>query len=170
MLKIENHVLGVTDEKIPLETSEDHRRATQRMAAQARRHIAIISHDLDPAIYDTQEFVDAVKQLVLLNRFTHVRILVFDPLSIVKRGHRLFELMLHLTSFIEFRVPGFEHDGFNEALFIADETGYILKTTAERYEGSLNFNDARSARILMKQFDDMWSKARPDPNLKRVSL
>jgi len=34
----------------------------------------------------------------------------------------------------------------------------------------LNFNDPRSARILMKQFDEMWRKAKPDPNLKRVSL
>lgn len=170
MLKIDNHILGETDEKIRLESSEDHRQATQRMAEQARRYLAIISHDLDPAVYDTRKFVDAVKQLVLLNRFTQVRVLVFEPLSIIKRGHRLFELMLHLTSFIEFRVPSFEYDGFNEGLFIADETGYILKTNVERYEGSLNFNDARSARILMKQFDEMWGKARPDANLKRVSL
>jgi len=170
MLKIQKHILGVTDEKVPLESSEDHRRATQRMTEQARRFLAIISPDLDPAVYDTQEFVDAVKRLVLLNRFTHVRVLVFDPLAIVKRGHRMFELMLHLTSFIEFRVPGFEYDSFNETLFIADEAGYIIRRSAERYEGSLNFNDPRSARILMKQFDEMWRKAKPDPNLKRVSL
>lgn len=170
MLKIENHVLGRTDEKIPLDSSEDHRQATRQMAEQARRSLAIISRDLDPAIYDTAEFVDAVKQLVLLNRFTHVRALVFDPLAIVKRGHRLYELMLHMTSFIEFRVPSFEYDGFNESLFIADESGYILRTSMDRYEGALNFNDARSARILTKQFNEMWGKAKPDPNLKRVHL
>jgi hypothetical protein len=170
MLKIENHILGRTDEKIAIESSEDHRQAALRMAEQTRRSIAIISRNLDPSVYDTAEFVEAVKQLVLLNRYTHVRALVFDPLSIVKRGHRLFELMLSLTSFIEFRVPSFEYDGFNEPLFVADEVGYILRSSMERYEGALNFNDALGARILMKQFEEMWGKAKPDPNLKRVNL
>lgn len=170
MLKIENHILGRTDEKVRIDSSEDHRQAALSMAGQARRSIAIISHDLDPSVYDTPEFVEAVKQLVLLNRFTHVRALVFEPLAIVKRGHRLVELMMNLTSFIEFRTPSFEYNGFNESLFVADQAGYILRTSADRYEGTLNFNDARSARILMKKFDEMWGRAKPDPNLKRVSL
>jgi hypothetical protein len=170
MLNFTHHILGETDEKVSIDTSEEHRGAALRMAQQARSNIAIISRELDPVIYDTPDFLEAVKQLVLLNRYTHVRAMVFEPLAIVKRGHRLYELMLDLTTHIEFRVPSNEYSGFNESLFVADETGYILRNNAERYEGSLNFNDRRSARILMKKFEEMWGKAKPDPNLKRVNL
>ena len=96
--------------------------------------------------------------------------MVFEPQIIMKYGHRLVDMMLDLTSFIEFRVPSYEYDDFDESLFVADETGYILRTSAERYEGHVNFNDKRSARILMKKFEEMWEKAKPDPNLKRVIL
>ena len=170
MLSFENHILGETDEKIAIDSSNDHRTAALRMAQQAKRGIAIISRELDPPVYNTPEFVEAVKQLVLANRYTHLRAMVFEPLTIVKRGHRLVDLMQNLTSFIEFRVPSFEYDGFNESLFVADDTGYILRTSADRYEGSVNFNDKRSSRILMKKFEEMWGRAKPDPNLKRVSL
>lgn len=170
MLNLDNHILGVTDEKIAIASSEDHRSAAQALAQQAQRHIAIISRELDPPAYDTPEFVEAVKQLVLSNRYTHLRAMVFDPLTIVKHGHRLHKLMLNLTSFIEFRVPGPEFSAFDESLLVADDTGYILRTSAERYEGFINFNDRRSARILMKQFEEMWARAKPDPNLKRLHL
>jgi len=170
MLNFNRYILGETDEKVSIDTSEEHFGAALRMAEQARSNIAIISRELDPPIYDTPEFVEAAKRLVLLNRYTHMRIMVFDPLALVKRGHRLYELMLNLTSFIEFRVPSDEYDNFNESLFVADETGYILRNNAERYEGSLNFNDRRNARVLIKKFEEMWGKAKPDPNLKRVNL
>lgn len=170
MLNFENHILGVTDEKIAIDSSSDHRLAALRMTEQAKSNIAIISRELDPPVYNTPEFVQAVKQLVLANRYTHLRAMVFEPQTIMKYGHRLVDLMLDLTSFIEFRVPSFEYDDFNESLFVADETGYILRTNAERYEGSVNFNDKRSSRILMKKFEEMWEKAKPDPNLKRVML
>jgi hypothetical protein len=170
MLSFENHTLGVNDEKIAIESSGDHRLAALRMAQQAKSNIAIISRELDPPVYNTPEFVEAVKQLVLANRHTHLRAMVFEPQIIMKYGHRLVDMMLDLTSFIEFRVPSYEYDDFDESLFVADETGYILRTSAERYEGHVNFNDKRSARILMKKFEEMWEKAKPDPNLKRVIL
>ncbi len=170
MLTFEEHNLGQTDEALSLESSEEHRRATLKMAQRCRRSMEIISHTLDPYVYDTPEFVDAARQLALQHRFARIRILVFEPLTIVKRGHRMVDLMQNLPTYIEFRKPGFEYDGFSESVFIADGTGYILRTTAERYEGTLNFNDKRASSILQRKFDEMWERSRQDPNLKRVSL
>jgi hypothetical protein len=170
MLSFENHTLGVTDEKVAIESSSDHRLAALRMAQQAKNNIAIISRELDPPVYNTPEFVEAVKQLMLANRHTYLKAMVFEPQTIMKHGHRLVDMMLDLTSFIEFRVPSFEYDDFDESLFVADEIGYILRISAERYEGFANFNDKRSSRILMKKFEEMWETAKPDPNLKRVML
>jgi len=170
MLTFEKHNLGETDEMLYVKTREEHRLATLKMAQCCRRNMEIISHALDPHVYDTPEFVDAARRLTLQHRYARIRILVFEPPTIVKRGHRMIELMQNLPSYIEFRKPGFEYDGFNESVFIADATGYILRTAAERYEGTLNFNDKRASSILRHKFDEMWERSRQDPNLKRVSL
>jgi len=140
------------------------------MAKQAERSIDIIDRELDPAVYNNPEFAEAVKQLLLKNRYSSVRVLAHEPLIIVRRGHRLVDLAMQLTSFMEIRVPNYEHADFNESLFIADTAGYIQRTNAERYEGKLNFNDKRIARILAQQFDEMWGRSRPDPNFRRALL
>ena len=80
------------------------------------------------------------------------------------------DLALNLTSFIEFRKPETEFKTFNESLFIADTTGYIHRHSTERYEGTLNFNDKRLSKILTERFEEMWGRATPDPNLKRVHI
>lgn len=170
MIRLEDCKLGETDEALALDTSEQVALATLTMVTQARRSLDIISRDLDPTIYDKPDFVEAVRQLVLKSRYTKVRLLVHEPMQIVKRGHRLVDLAMHLTSFIEIRVPDNEHANFNEALLIADALGYIHRQNGERYEAKLNFSDGRTARILSKQFDEMWIKGRTDQNFKRTFI
>jgi len=74
------------------------------MVQQAGRSLHIISRDLDPTIYNTQEFVDSVKKMLLKSKNNRVQILVSDPGKIVKRGHRLIDLSMMLTSFIEIKM------------------------------------------------------------------
>lgn len=162
--------MGETGELVSVKTGDDHRLASFMMASQTKRTLDIISRLLDPPVYDTDEFVDAVKRLVLSNNRAQIRIVVFEPQTIVHHGHRLVDLALNLTSFIEFRKPNTEYNSFNESLFIADATGYIHRNSAERYEGTLNFNDQRLSKILTDKFEEIWGKSTPDPNLKRVHL
>ena len=170
MQVFKNHRLGETDEMVSVTTSDDNRLASYLMASQAKRTLDIISRRLDPPVYDNEEFVESVKKLILYNTRAQIRILVFEPKTIVQYGHRLLDLGLNLTSFIDFRKPNNEFNSFNESLFIADRTGYIHRNSAERYEGTLNFNDKRLSKILTDQFDEMWEKSVQDPNLKRVHL
>lgn len=168
--KIDNYVLGDTDDVLMLEKSEEHTLASQMMAQQSSRTIEILSQNLDPVIYNTVEFTEAIKRLVLKSKYVKVRVLVHDPQAVVKRGHRLVNLAMHLSSYIEIRVPSFEHANFKESIFIADTTGFIHRINPERFEGKLNFNDKRTSRILLRQFDAMWEKSRSDPNFKRALL
>ena len=170
MYGFNDHQLGKTSEVINLETRDENRQASNIMVSQARRTLEIISRKLDPHIYDTDEFVEAVKRMVLNNSRAQVRILVFEPQTIVRHGHRLIELGLQLTTFIEFRKPDNEFSAFNESLLVADNTGYIHRDSAERYEGTLNFNDKRVSKLLADKFEDMWAHSKPDQNLKRVHL
>lgn len=170
MHKFEDYILGETDDTLLIDRSEDNTLASLMMVKQADRTIDIISREMDPVIYNTPEFAETIKQMVLKNKKSKVRILAHEPTLIVRRGHRLVDLAMQLTSFIEIRVPSFEHANYSDSLFIADTTGYIHRLNPERYEGKLNFNDKRISRILTHQFDEIWDKSRSDPNFKRTLL
>jgi len=170
MIKFEDCRLGETNEALAIDTSEQVAQVSMEMVRQGKRTLDIISRELDPAIYNTAEFTAAVKQLVLQSRNNRVRVLVHEPLRIAKRGHRLVDLAMHLSSFIEIRVPDREYADFNEAILVVDSTGYIHRINGDRYETKLNFNDGRTARILTRQFDDMWEKSRTDQNFKRTHI
>ena len=68
------------------------------------------------------------------------------------------------------RKPAPEYKKFNEAVLIADEIGYLFRENVERYKGKVNFNSRRESKYLLEVFDDMWEKAKPDPNLRRMHI
>ena len=166
----ENHTLGIEEDDIAISTSDEHKMAAIRMAQQIRRSVVIISRELDPLVYNLPEFVEAIKRSLLNNRRATVRVIVFEPQTIVRRGHLLLDLAANLPSFIEFRKAGKGYDNFNESLYIADETGYVYRTSAERFDGIINFNDKRKSKVLMDVFEEMWGRATPDSNLRKLSL
>jgi len=170
MNTFDNYELGRTDDAVSIETREDNFLAIIKMVQQCRNTIEIISHNLNPAIYDTVDFVEATKHMILNNRHAKVRILAFETQAIIRRGHRLVDLAMDLSSFIEFRTPGQEFRSFNEALFIADSTGYIHRFSAERFEGTVNFNDHRVSKYLRQHFEEMWDKSTTDMNFRRLSI
>ena len=170
MYDIEDYRLGETNKLLQLETRADNIQVANHMANQCQRSLFIISRKLDPAVFDTTEFADAVKYLALRHRRALIRIIVFEPDAIVKRGHRLLELSGRLSSFIEFRKAHYTFDSYNECLILADATGYIHRKNGELYEGTLNFKDRRTSRHLLNKFTDMWEMATPDPEFRKMML
>jgi hypothetical protein len=161
-------VLGQTTGKLRVDSSDKIRDLSLAMVSQARRLLDICSRHLDPLLYDNPPFVDAVKRLALASRMSRVRIIVLDPGPLVSRGHRLIELAGHLSSFIEIRCPGPDHRDFNEAMLIADETGFIHRLMADRFEGAASFDDPPEALELLRKFDEIWERGEPDPNFRRL--
>ena len=170
MHDIEDYRLGETDKLLQLEKRADNILVANHMANQCQRSLNIISRKLDPVLFDTIEFYDAVKYLALRHRKAQIQIIVFEPDAIVKRGHRLLELSGKLSSSIELRKAHYSFNDYNECLMVADATGYIHRENCERYEGTLNFKDRRRSNILLKQFTDMWELATPDPNFRKMLL
>ncbi|MGH8582999.1 MAG: hypothetical protein ACREWG_09460 [Gammaproteobacteria bacterium] len=163
-------VLGETRTLIGLSGSADNRELAIRMAAQCRRGIDIVSRHLDPAVYDEQAFVTAVKAMVLTHTRSRVRILVLNTALLVQRGHRLLELAIQLSSFIELRTPAPEHREFNAAILVADQLGFIYRPLSDRYAGNASFCARKTARGLTQRFDELWQYAVPDPNLRRLQV
>ncbi|MBF8269153.1 MAG: uncharacterized protein HW386_862 [Gammaproteobacteria bacterium] len=170
MQTFENNQLGQTDDTIDIASRDENRLAVVKMTQQCQRTIEIISRQLDPDLFDTSEFLDAVKAMVLKNRRASVRILVFEPKTIVSRRHRLIDLVRTLPTYMQIRVPPPEYKDFSEMVFVADTTGYLHRLYTERFEGKTNFSDKRVAKYLVKEFNEMWDKATQDTNLRQLSI
>lgn len=163
-------VLGGSDREFEVDRVEPLREVALELAAQARRTLDIVTRQLDPPLFDREDFVEAVKRLALSSRRAEIRVLLLDPATVATRGHRLVHLAQRLTTFIQLRVPPAEYREFNEAWIVADGAGYAYRRFSDRYEATVNFHDPRQSLRLTNRFDEIWQRANPDPNLRRLHL
>jgi len=169
MLDYSKLILGEIQTSIELDSSASQREAAVALVSQAQRSVDIFTRDLDKKIYDNRNFLDAVQNLVV-NQHGLIRILVKDSGNAVKYGHRLIALSQRLTSFIEIRKVVEDYREYNEAFLIADETGFVHRKHADRFEGIARFNAAKEAMNLLVFFNEVWRHSAPDPNLRRIYL
>ncbi|MGH8580938.1 MAG: hypothetical protein ACREVK_12760 [Gammaproteobacteria bacterium] len=170
MNEFEQCVLGETAELFRVKSSEELRRASLRLVQQCKRRLDLVSRHLDPAVYDSAEFQDALKRLARRSRHAQIRIVILDPQPLVSGGHRVLDLAQRLSSVVHLRVPAEEHRHFNEAFLVADGTGVIYRKLSDRFQGTVNFSDRSEALELQRRFEEIWDKALPDPNFRRLGL
>lgn len=162
--------LGEDKTVYELDSSEELRDTSLAMVRQSSRNVYLYTRNLDHAIYDTSEFVEAVSEMVRNHRNAHLHVLVRDSDQAVKHGHRLVLLGQRLSSSIQFRVPAEEYKAFNEAFMVVDETGYIRRELSDRYEAEACFHDPLTARNLRDFFREVWERSAADPQLRPVRI
>jgi len=155
---------------LTLTTVEQNRTISIELVKQAHYQLDIISRDFDHALYDNDDFYDAVKQLATKSPKTKIRILINDSEKSVKQGHRLVKLARKLTSFIEIRVQGKQFKEFNEAWLIIDNKAWLRRRLADQYPAEVECSAARQLKNIAITFDSMWNEANNDPNLRQLSL
>ncbi len=151
-------------------TVAENREAALEIAQIARRELAIFTRDLEPQVYDTSEFVDAVKRLALSASRARIRILLIDANRAAKEGHRLVELSRRLSSFIEIRRPHRDYLDMAEAFMIADEQGVMYRKLSSRWEGTVDPHDPLQARERLKLFDEIWQRSNADPETRQLRI
>ncbi|MGH8119623.1 MAG: hypothetical protein ACRESK_03305, partial [Gammaproteobacteria bacterium] len=170
MHNFDQYEIGTDSGLLHLETCEENRLAAIAMAQKCGRYLDIVSRLLDPPIFNNPEFIDALRQLIAKKRRPRVRIIVFDPEAIAHHGHLLIAYTGHFGSFIEIRKASEEFNNYNEFLLVADETAWLHRNSASRYEATANFNDRRQSKLYLDTFITMWNLAAPDPNLRQMKL
>ena len=121
-----NYKFKVGENDISLSSRDEVKIINIALTQQATRNIDIISAHLDPGIFDTPDFIDSVKKLSILSKFTKIRILVKSSELMVRNGHRMIELIQQLTSSIEVRVISEEYKSYNEAFCAFDGKIYLI--------------------------------------------
>lgn len=159
-----------SDDDISLAHRDEVKIMNVALTQQATRNIDILSKHLDPGIFDSFDFLDAVKKLSISSRFTKIRILISDSDPMIKNGHRFIELIQQLTSSIEVRKISDEYKSYNEAFSLFDGKAIIYLRYADRYDGFANFNRPRLVTELSNFFNEVWEHSSPDANLRRLHL
>lgn len=167
---LQNQILGENRETIRLESRDDNRLAANHMAEQGQHTLRLFTPNLDPRIFDTSEFIEAVKKIALASSYSKVYILIIDPTQAVTHGHRIVELARKINSHIFIHRADEEDQDRIDSFMIVDDVGVIHRPHADRYEGSAEFNNPGEARLLTKEFKDIWERSMAEPELRRLHL
>lgn len=162
--------VGENQDLLHLELKQQHQLAAATMAKQAHHSIHLYSHDLDSAVYSNREFVSGVARLAASSRHAKIQILVKDTNPIIQHGHMLLETARKLSTYITIKKVDPEFHSFAEAFFIVDERALIRRPVATRYEGQACFDAPREARELIRFFNEVWHKSRPEAKLRRLHI
>lgn len=163
-------VSTVSDDLLLLDSPEDFQKYTAMLSANARRHLDILSHTLDPLVYEHPETVAALSALARSHRLARVRILVQDTLPLIERGHALVRLAQRLPSKIELRKQHGELENTDMAFVLADSEQVLYKHDDRLYRGFVNFKAPAELRSLREAFVRAWEYAQPDPQLQQLHL
>jgi len=137
----------------------------------ARRELCIYSRDLDPALFESDAALEALKRLGVSGRGTSIRIIVQEPRLVIARGHRLIPLTQRLTSVFALRTPTEDNDlQYPSAFLLNDASGYYFRVLGTRFEGeAVNYSPGRHAQ-LQEYFNQVWERSEPSEDLRQLNL
>jgi hypothetical protein len=153
-----------------LSTVEDARAAVVAVTKLANRALAILTHDLEPSIYDHDDFLETLKLFILARSFARVRVLILDPNRVIKTGSRFVTMGRRLNSYIEFRNVKPDLRNHSEAFCIADEHALVYRARADSWEGMSDTYEPAVARLYLNTFDALWNACEVEPELRQLQL
>lgn len=156
--------------RIETSTREECAAVVDELAAAARHKLWIYTRDLDRLLYDREPFLEAVRRIALSGRGAEVRILIQDASDAVRDSHRLLHLAARLPTYILVRTPIDEDRQYPSAFLLNDLGGFLLRPIGSRYEGEGHSASPGLQAGLLNYFNQVWERAEPDPELRRVSV
>lgn len=143
----------------------------REITAQAKRTIDIFSHQLSSAIYDDEEVVQNISDLVRRSAQSQLRVLVRDTRPLYKSDRPLVNLTLRLTSHASIRRYT---DGASDPDFgfvCVDEKAIVYLANEPNWIGYARYNGRAESRNALEEFSTLWTYgSREDPNLRRLNL
>lgn len=140
------------------------------LAQQATRQLRLLSNELEPALFDSEPFATALSALARGHRHSEIRMLVLNGRAIAQRGHRLLALHRRLPSAVRIRRLTLGEADVPENFLIADTSGLLCFNLREPERAWADFHNLPVAENYRSRFDEWWSRAEEDPELRQLSL
>lgn len=164
------HKQGNVDEDMLLSSLDEIKAANIDVAELALRSINIVTPNLEPQIYDDQNFLNKLLYLCRGNRHASIRLLVKDSSLAVKRGHSLIRLAQKLTTAIEIRKPMEEYLTHNSGFLLADNNAFVYRENCDLHRGISNLDCKYRGNTLLDLFNQAWEHSELDTQIRRLSI
>ena len=146
------------------------RAAVIQVTGAANRTLSILTHDLEPDVYDHDDFLETLKKFILARTFARVRVLILEPERVVLSASRFVAMGRRLNSYIEFRRVMPELSSHPEAFCIADEHALVYRARAEGWEGMSDTYEPAVARMYLTKFESIWNACEIEPEVRRLQI
>jgi len=153
-----------------LSSLDESRQAAIQVARVAQRKISIFTQDMDPGIYDHDDFLNAAKRLVLAKSYARIEVLIAEPARVVRGGNRLVALGRRLNTYIEFRNVHEDYRDHHEAFLVADDTALLYRVDASRWEGIADTHEPAVARRYLQLFTEIWEASVVEQELRELHV
>ncbi|WP_230474851.1 hypothetical protein [Dyella monticola] len=141
---------------------------------QATRYkLAIYLPNLPATAFSTSEELAELRRIGISGRGAEIRVVLGDPDTALREGHRLIDLAQRLPSVLRIRTPIEEDQNTNEvasAWMLNDTSGYLLLPDADRWEGRAALRDGPGHAPLLLKFEQIWERAQPASGLQPLGL
>ena len=146
------------------------RAAVMQVTGVANRTLSILTHDLEPEVYDHDDFLETLKKFILARTFARVRVLILEPGRVLMSASRFVAMGRRLNSYIEFRRVNPELSAHPEAFFIADEHALVYRARAESWQGISDTYEPAVARMYLSKFESIWNACEIEPEVRRLQI
>ena len=161
--------VGESADRQALQHLSDFRAALDALLPQGRRTLRILAPELDHELLSRDEVTSALAAMVRVSPMTRIRVLLADSSAAIQRGHRLVQLARRFSSYIEMRLIE-DPESSGPAWLVLDEQAVIQRPDYRSYtDGRVCGLDPDAGR-LCREFDEMWERGAPDPELRRLHL
>lgn len=144
---------------------------TQLLLSQARRSMCVWVRELHPLLLNDTACLVELRRLAISGRGASIRILVQDLARALQEGTRLLELAQRLSSVVEMRRPLEPADlAYTSAFMCVDTCGYLFRPLEnEMLATGSTWAPGRHAEF-MRQFEEVWSRSEPWPELRTLGI
>ncbi|WP_295803021.1 hypothetical protein [uncultured Microbulbifer sp.] len=145
-------------------------RALQYLLGTARRQVQIYSQQLARPLYHERETVQLLSEFVRSSRYARLQILIADSEPLLRRPHRLLPLIQRLSTRIELKKLQPAAESKTQEFVLADGIQLLHCEDLEQWRGHHDPENPVRVRQLRDVFEQAWTHARPDPDLRRLLI
>lgn len=140
------------------------------VVGQARHRVWLYDRFLEHDLYDRRRFRELISALARRHRLSEIRLLIHDDKPLVKRRHRLVELMRRLPSHMGLRLVNEEYPVEDRPFILADREGVVYRHAFDKPEGFAKFSDSGRVKLLEESFQRMWDAGSTSLELRDLPL
>jgi hypothetical protein len=142
-----------------------------QLLAATRHKLAIHIPSLPEAAFNSPAELGELRRIAISGRGAEIRIVLADPSSALRQGHRLLDLAQRLPSVLNIRTPNEEDTAATASAWLLNDTaGYLFLPDALRWNGRAALRDGSGHAPLLLQFEQIWERALPATGLQPLGL